>query len=140
MGSKYLTNQESFIKTNDLFSANEFDMIGFEKRKMERFDLELPTCLNVDNSNGKQEALELQTRNVCAGGAFLITDEPLAIGTKVGISMILSLERIKKFREKKSLINVSGSVIRTDEKGMAICFDEKHTISPYVTLPTLVLV
>jgi len=26
---------------------------------------------------------------------------------------------------------VSGSVIRTDEKGMAICFDEKYTISPY---------
>ncbi|MGA7146314.1 MAG: hypothetical protein WBY47_17570, partial [Desulfobacterales bacterium] len=24
---------------------------------------------------------------------------------------------------------VSGSIIRTDEKGMAICFDEKYTIS-----------
>ena len=106
-------------------------MIGFEKRKMERFSLELPTCLIVNNSNRKQETLELQTSNVCEGGAFVKTDEPLSIGTKVGINMICSLERLKKFRGKKSLINLSGSVIRTDEKGMAICFDEKYTISPY---------
>ncbi len=50
MRSKCLTNQDSFIKTNDLFSANEFAAIGFEKRKMERFFLELPTCLIVNNS------------------------------------------------------------------------------------------
>jgi hypothetical protein len=131
MRSQCLTNKDSFIKTNDFFSANEFAMIGFEKRKMERFFLELPTCLIVNNSNRKQETLDLQTSNVCAGGAFVKTDEPLSIGTKVVISMIISLERLKKFRGKKSLINVSGSVVRTDEKGMAICFDEKYTISPY---------
>jgi len=131
MRSQCLTNQNSFIKTNDIFSANEFAIIGFEKRKMERFEFELPTGLIVNSPNGKQEILELQTRNVCAGGAFVITDEPLSIGTKVGVNMILSLERLKKFKGKKSLINVSGSVIRTDEQGMAICFDEKHTISPY---------
>ena len=106
-------------------------MIGFEKRKMERFEFELSTYIIVNNPNRKQETLELQTSNVCAGGAFVITDEPISIGTKVDISMILSIERFNKFRGKKSLINVSGSVIRTDEKGMAICFDEKHTISPY---------
>jgi hypothetical protein len=131
MRSQCLTKQNSFIKTNDIFLANEFAMIGFEKRKMERFEFELPTCLIVNNPNGNQEILELQTSNVCACGAFVITDEPLSIGTKVGVSMILSLERLKKIRGKKSLINVSGVVIRTDEKGMAICFDEKYAISPY---------
>jgi len=131
MRSQYLTNQNSFIKTSDLFSANEFAMSGFENRKMERFFLELPTCLIVNNSDRKQKTLELQTSNVCADGAFVKTDEPLSIGTKVSVSMILSSERLKKFGGKKSLINISGSVIRTDEKGMAISFDEKYTISPY---------
>ena len=131
MRSQYLTNQNSFIKTSDLFSANEFAMSGFENRKMERFFLELPTCLIVNNSDRKQETLELQTSNVCADGAFVKTDEPLSIGTKVDISMILSLERYTKFRGKKSLINVSGFVIRTDQRGMAIRFDKKCKISPY---------
>ena len=57
-----------------------------ERRQMERFSLELPTCLIVNNSNRKQETLELQTSNVCAGGAFVKTDEPLSIGTKVDIA------------------------------------------------------
>lgn len=131
MRSQCLFNQDYFIKTNDLYSANELAMIGFEKRKMERFLLELPTCLIVNNSNRKQETLELQTSNVCAGGAFLKTDEPLSIGTKVRVSMILSLKRLKKFRGEKSLVNILGSVIRTDDKGMVICFDEKYTISPH---------
>ena len=131
MRSQCLTNQDSFIKTNDLFSAYEFAMIGIKKRKMERFFLELPICLTVNNSNRKQETLELQTSNVCADGAFVKTDEPLSIGTKVDISMTLSLERLKKFRGKKSLINVSGFVIRTDQQGMAIRFDNKYKISPY---------
>jgi hypothetical protein len=106
-------------------------MIGFEKRKMERFSLELPVYLIVKNSNRKQETTGFQTINICAGGVFIKTDEPLSVGAEVRLSMILSLERIKKFRGKKSLINVSGSVIRTDEKGMAVCFNEKCTISPY---------
>ena len=106
-------------------------MTGFEKRKMERFSLELPTCITVNNSNRKQETFEFKISNVSADGAFIKTDEPLSVGTEVSISMILSLKRIKKFREKKSLINVSGSVIRRDEKGMAVCFNGKCTISPY---------
>lgn len=98
---------------------------------MERFSLELSTTLLVTGQSEKSESIELLTSNVCAGGAFVITDEPLSIGTKVGVSMILFLEKLKKIRGERSLINVSGSVIRTDEKGMAICFDEKYTISPY---------
>lgn len=112
-------------------SKTGFAMTGFEKRKMERFSLELPTCITVNNSNRKQETFEFKISNVSADGAFIKTDEPLSVGTEVSISMILSLKRIKKIREKKSLINVSGSVIRRDEKGMAVCFNGKCTISPY---------
>ena len=71
-------------------------MIGFEKRNMERFSLELPTCLIVNNSNRKQETFELQTNNVCAGGAFVKTDEPLSIGTNGGYKNDSLLRKVKK--------------------------------------------
>jgi len=131
MRSQCLTIQNNFIETKDLISENEFAMIGIKKRKIERFFLELPIYLTVNNSNRKQKTLELQTSNICSDGAFVKTDEPLSIGTMVDISIILSLKRLTKFKGKKSLINVSGFVIRTDQRGMAIRFDNKSKISPY---------
>ncbi len=56
-------------------------MIAVEKRQMERFSLELPASLSMKDESGKQKAFELMTRNICAGGAFLLTDKPLSVGT-----------------------------------------------------------
>jgi hypothetical protein len=106
-------------------------MNEFEKRNTDRFSLELPTSLIVYNGDRKQEPIKLKTNNVSGGGAFFKTSKLLSVGTKIDMKMIVSLERLKKFRKKKSLINISGSVIRTDDKGFAICFDENYTISPY---------
>jgi len=131
MGSKCLTNQDSFIKPNDLFLANEFAMIGFEKRKMERFDLELSAWLYVVGEDGNQEPFEYKTKNICAGGAYFNTTSPLAMGTDVQTNITLLINKFKELGGKRSQINVAGSVIRADERGMAVCFDEKYTISPY---------
>ena len=130
MRSQSISNQVNAVKTNDLLLNHEFTMNGFDKRKIERFSLELPTHVMVKNSNRRPKTLELRTRNVCSGGAFVTTDDPLSVGAEVGLRMMLSLERLQKYGGTKSVINVSGSVIRTDDKGMAICFDEKYSISP----------
>ena len=105
-------------------------MIEFKKRTMERFSLELHTYLSMADESGEQESIDLLTSNVCAGGAFFKTAEPLSVGTDVKMDLILPLDKFKKFEGKKSRINVSGSVIRTDNKGMAICFGERYKISP----------
>jgi hypothetical protein len=44
--------------------------------------------------------------------------------------MILPLKSLKKIEGKQVHIRVSGAVIRTTEKGMAICFDDDCIISP----------
>ena len=106
-------------------------MIEFEKRKMERFSLELATYLSIVNKGEKRKSLKFITRNICSGGAFFKTEKPLSIGTDVKLNIILPLDKFKNVKNKRSSIYVSGSVIRTNEKGMAICFDEKCTISPY---------
>ena len=105
-------------------------MVGTEKRKMERFDLELPAWLYVVDETGEQEPFEYKTKNICAGGAYFDTDSPFAIGTDVNVNIVLTLNNLKPFGGKKSRIYVSGSVIRTDRHGMAVCFDKRYSIMP----------
>jgi hypothetical protein len=108
-------------------------MVEIEKRKMERFDLALPTYFSVSDKSGKQESFKLLTSNICAEGAFFKTEKPLSIGTDVKLDIILPSNKFKNVRGKRSHIAVSGSVIRTDQQGMAICLNKKYKISPYGT-------
>ena len=72
----------------------------------------------------------LITKNICSDGAFLLTDKPLQVGTKVKVALYLSIGGAAMKTARKSLINVSGEVIRAEEAGMAVRFDKKFTISP----------
>jgi hypothetical protein len=105
-------------------------MTRIEKRKMERFSLKLPAKLAWTGKDNKPEHLEQVTSNICAGGAFFETQKPLSVGTDVKINIILPLEKFKNLKLKRSHIRVSGSVIRTDQQGMAVCFDKKFHIVP----------
>ena len=105
-------------------------MIELEKRKMERFSLELPTYLSIVNKGEKRKSLKFITSNICSGGAFFKTEKPLSIGTDVKLNIILPLDKFKNVTSKRSSIYVSGSVIRTDQQGMAICFDKNYKITP----------
>ena len=102
------------------------------RRKMERFDLELTAYLSMIDKSKKKKSFEFITSNICAGGAFFKTDESLAIGTNVKLAIILPLGKFKNVKHKASYIDILGSVIRTDYKGMAICFDKQFRISPLV--------
>ncbi|MBW2091635.1 MAG: PilZ domain-containing protein [Deltaproteobacteria bacterium] len=104
-------------------------MLDMERRKIERFSLELPGRVSVVDEEIIKESIELLTRDICAGGAFFYTEEPLAVGTSVRIDLVLSLEKLKKLEGKKALIKVSGKVIRSEMKGMAICFNEDYQLS-----------
>jgi len=102
-----------------------------DRRKMERFDLELSAKLTWTGKDEEHESIELMTSNICAGGAFFKTNKQLTVGTDLKLVVILLLNKFKNVKDKISLIDVSGSVIRTDQQGMAICFDEKYKILPY---------
>ena len=104
-----------------------------EKREMERFTLELPALLSVTDESGKQKAAEFMISNICSGGAFFKTDHPLSVGTDVKMALIIPLNKFKKIGTKKSRVDVSGSVIRTNDQGMAVCFAKNFKISPLNT-------
>lgn len=101
-----------------------------EKRAMERFSLQLLASISTLGKERDQEVVELLTKNICAGGAFFDTLYPLPIGSRVKIELILPLKGIKNVEGDKALIKVTGSVIRADEKGTAICFDKDYQILP----------
>ena len=105
-------------------------MAGVERRNMERFDLELSALLSMVDESGNQRAFEAITSNICSGGAFFKTDNPLPVGTDVKINLILPLEKFKTGQRNRSRIDGSGSVIRTDQQGMAVCFDKRYRIEP----------
>jgi hypothetical protein len=102
-----------------------------DRRKMERFDLKLPARIFWTGKDKEKESIELMTCNVCAGGAFFKTQNPLSIGTNVKIKIMLPLDKFKDVRFKRSYIHVSGSVIRTDHQSMTIRFDRKFKILPH---------
>lgn len=97
-------------------------------RKMERFSLKLPATVTVPGSGSS--SFELHTDNICAGGTFLSTDEPLPVGTDVELDLILCLNELKKLEGNTVRINVSGEVVRMEEGGMAISFAKSYSITP----------
>jgi hypothetical protein len=94
-----------------------------ERRKCERFQLELPARLEM-NSTEKKEIFELQTRDISAAGALLLgTSEQYPAGTRCQLELIVISERIKELTGVQGLIKIEGTVVRSTPDGVAICFD-----------------
>ena len=121
-GNYSIESDDSYLESNFYIS----------RRKMERFDLELTTYLSMVDKREKKKSFEFMTSNICAGGAFFKTNEPLSVGANVKLAIILPLGKFKNVKHQASHIDISGSVIRTDYQGMAICFDKHCRISPLV--------
>jgi hypothetical protein len=99
-----------------------------EKRSMERYDLDLPAILTFENGAGKIAHQKVVTKNVCAGGSFCTKGPTLPRGTDVKMELILSLEKYNNFDVRTSHISVSGKVLRSNEKGLAVCFNQQYQI------------
>jgi c-di-GMP-binding flagellar brake protein YcgR len=104
-----------------------------EKRKLERFDLKIPAKIAAVTGEEERETLDLMTSDICAGGAFFHTDTPLPEGTQVRIDLVLPLEKLRKLAADcdHAYIKVTGTVLRKESKGMAICFDKGYEIRPH---------
>ena len=100
-----------------------------EKRKLERFDLNIPAKIQVV-SGGEKEEMKLTTSNICSGGAFFRTTQPLPVGTEITIDLVLSLGKFQKLKDikKQVSINLTGKVLHAETTGMGVCFDEEYQI------------
>ena len=97
-----------------------------EKRKLQRFDLKIPSKIESLSQSSKTDVVELLTSNICSGGAYFKTNQPLAVGTEIKIDLFLPLNKFKQVKSicEKVQINLRGIVLYSDPHGMGVCFDE----------------
>ncbi len=87
----------------------------------------------LDDDNGPEIKKYAVTENVCAGGVYLRTCQPLDLQAKVFIEIFLPVRDYKiAMKIKFSIIRISGRVIRRNGEGMAIEFDKEYSITPIV--------
>ena len=99
-----------------------------ERRKYERFQLELPARLTM-NSSERTEIIELQTRDISAAGALLSgTTAQFPAGTRCQLELIVISERIKELTGVQGLIKIEGTIVRSTPEGVAVFFDGKCEI------------
>ena len=99
-----------------------------EKRRLERYDLEVPAEIEVIGAGLKEGVKNLLTMNICSGGAFFHTTQPLAVGTKIRISLVLPLDRLKEAirGHQEVCVRVTGRVLRSESDGMAVSFNQDY--------------
>jgi hypothetical protein len=101
-----------------------------EKRDLQRFNLHLPATIYPAGRQTEKDVITAPTINICAGGVLLKTGDKLAVGSEVEVKIVLNLDELEKIQDKKAQIKLSGIVLRTDNEGTAIAFDEKYEIEP----------
>ncbi len=102
-----------------------------ERRRLERFKLNAPARIFLEIEEGQREELELTTKDISSGGAFIYSDQPLPAGAAVRIELFISLGMLKKLSGEKgrAKVKIRGKVIRVAEDGAAIQFDNKYKIT-----------
>jgi len=111
--------------------ADTYDLV-YERRRLERFDLEVPAKIEVLSSADWVPMTELLTKDICAGGAYFSTQAALPHGTKVKLDILLPLRGVSIVGDNtRGLIKVNGTVIRSGPGGMAIGFDGGYLITPF---------
>ncbi len=100
-----------------------------EKRQLERFDLRLPGKIK-DGEAG--DSLDVMTSDICAGGAFFRTDRSLPTGTVLRIDLLLPLGGLRSWVEEYDHVHIqlTGTVLRKEPLGMAVCFDKGYKVLP----------
>ena len=105
-----------------------------EKRKLARFELEIPAKIEVlaEGRKEEEEGLSLLTSDISSGGAFFHTSQPLPEGTDVKIDLVLPLDRLKELKEDCDhvYIKITGTVLRSESDGMAIYFNDDYHFIP----------
>lgn len=120
-------------------------MSAQERRQHQRFSMNVQVKMTAETRSGTTPMMEFLTANISAGGAFIETDAPLPLASKVRLEFLLALENLetlkfivsmetlKAWKGKRVWISASGVVVRLEADGMGIMFDENYQINPMVT-------
>ncbi|UCG11137.1 MAG: PilZ domain-containing protein [Deltaproteobacteria bacterium] len=97
-----------------------------ERRRYERFSLELPAKLEIVTQGEDTQTFDLSTSDISAGGAFFPTKHPFPQGTNIQIRLTVVSDRLRQLTRAEGYVEVGGTVVRSEPAGMAVCFDETY--------------
>jgi hypothetical protein len=95
--------------------------------EFEKYDIEVPARIEVISAN-EARSFFLRTASISAKEIFFHTDEPLPENSQVSLDLILNFTRPGK-SGRTILINVTGTVAKSDLSGMTIILNEDYHIT-----------
>jgi hypothetical protein len=101
-----------------------------ERRHLERFPLKATAVIETAVEN-EEKVLELYTRDISSSGAFFSTQSALPPGASVRITLFLLIAGLKQLygHPGKIKITTDGTVVRSNNDGMAVVFDQRYQMS-----------
>ena len=102
-----------------------------ERRIYERHIVILPTKLETILTPGEKKVFDVETRNISIGGAFIYSKDFSFFqeGRRVTIDFTIpSGSFFKYLADMKSIMECTGSMVRSTSEGVAIQFDEECEI------------
>jgi hypothetical protein len=103
--------------------------------EFEKYDIEVPARIEVISAN-EARSFFLRTASISAKEVFFHTDEPLPENSQVSMDLILNFTRPGK-SGRTILINVTGTVAKSDLSGMTIILNEDYHITKLRRQPHL---
>ena len=91
--------------------------------------------IKVESALDNTDTIKLYTENISSNGAYFKTLKPLPVGTSVSMTMKLKVNSKLKSTINLMAIEVSGKVIRSENDGMAIRFDNGYKMIPLGNKP-----
>ena len=101
-----------------------------ERRLYKRHTVRLPSRIETIIPSGKKKIYDLETKDISIGGAFIYTKEPLSFpeGTRFTLDLAIPSGAVKELTVVKSLMECTGTMVRSTSEGIAIQCDTECEI------------
>jgi hypothetical protein len=96
-----------------------------ERRLYKRHAARLPSRLEAILPSGKKKIYDLETKDISIGGAFIYLKDSSYFpqGTRVIMDLTVPKDSIKELTVVKSLMECTGTMVRSTSEGVAIQCD-----------------
>ena len=99
-----------------------------EKRNFIRFDREVPAKFQL-KALEDESVHYVRTKNICAGGAFLETNQIFSEGSEMFVEIVLPMENKSCFNSNNHcFVKLKGNVVRSEPAGIALSFHKEFQI------------